>query len=380
MPARTFWLLVSSIVITLLSAGLLPAASAAEVLLPELPELAPEGSPQEHLAVFAPYSSTPGRPPWAPLELAWGQTQARDKLVQILQGPAPLERSRAALALALTGCDQARDTLAESLEDPVAQVRAFSAIALCYLGDARGEQEARIALRQGPPWQRYYALVGLWRLDSADTRRYIRNSQADQDPFLTETIVAALQSTPWHPANVLQPAATERFPLTTRDLWEDLADTMVFASDYWWHRGNYDQVCRLLETALFFSPHRVDLYDNIGWLQWSLGRDERALAVLERGIEVNPDSWMAHFNLGYHYFNTKRFAEALPYLEYAAAQVEDWWVPLHIYAHALERMDRLPDALAVWEETLKRFPEDKPGQMNLQRVRQELEEVPTREQ
>jgi hypothetical protein len=215
----------------------------------ELPTL-PEGNTSEaHLPLFEAWEKAPGRPAWAPLELTWGQTEFTGRLVEILHQGEAGERARAAFALALTGAETSRDALARSLTDPEPEVRQFAGLALCYLGDARGSSEALNALRQAPPWIRYYALVGLWRLDSAAARRGIRESRESQDPFLTTTIPESLHSSPWQPAvaAVSSVPATSPSPTSAAEIWGALADSLELESDYWWHFGDYDQVCRALE-------------------------------------------------------------------------------------------------------------------------------------
>lgn len=179
-----------------------------------------------------------------------------------------------------------------------------------------------------------------------------------------------LQSAPWRPRAPYPSRAEETPPAAPgADLWEQIADRLALGADYWWHRGEYDQCCMLLETSLFFSPRRVEVYDDAAWLQWSLGHTERAVRILQAGIAANPDSWLAHFNLGFHYFNTKRYPLALPHLQYAAAHTETWWVPLHIYAHALEALGRQDEARQVWEEAVRRFPQDVAAQRKLERFK-----------
>ncbi len=332
-----------------------------------------EPASEEQHSFLERYAAAPGRPAWAPLEIVWGQRSLDAALLAGLSSESPEQRARAALALGLTGAEAHRDRLAAALTDPVAEVRRVAALALCYLGDACGEVEARLTLLQGEPWQRELALVGLWRLDSPATRNFLRAVAAEQPTVIGNLTLAALRSPPWRPAYALagEPAAS---PTADREqAWESLADSLVLTSDYWWHLGEYDRVCHLLEAALFFSPQRVELYGDIAWLQWSLGRDDQAIAVLKRGVVANPGDWGAEFNLGFHYFNTRRYQEALPYLQAAAEHTPTWPVPIHIYAHALEALGRIQEALHAWDLALRRFPGDTPAQRNRERLQHVLE-------
>lgn len=357
----------------LASTGVLGQAPAGPSETPGLE--APVTQADEHVALLAPYVCAPGRPSWAPLEAAWGDTQDQASLEAALrEGPAA-DRARAALGLALTGAQGSRALLAQIKESAAGEARLWAGLALCYLGDARGLPEARRALNSGPVWARYYALVGLWRLDSPEVRAFVRASEPAQGPFLANLIPLLLQSAPWIPPAAPAGPPQTSAPTESAQIWERLADKMVLVSDYWWHEGDYDQCTQAMEAAVFFCPDRVDLFDNIAWLQWSLGRDAVAIDALERAIASNPDSWLAQYNLGFHYFNTKRYEQALPYLRAAATSCDTWWVPAHIYAHALEYTKRPQEALRVWEDCVKRFPKDDSGWRNLERLRKSLAEA-----
>ena len=324
---------------------------------------------EEHASVFTPYALASGRPAWAPLELIWGQLQYRSALESILLDGDSTARNRAALALGLIGAQESRERLATTMTQAENDIRPWAGLALCYLGDPRGANEARRLLTTGEPWVRYYAVVGLWRLDAPEARSLLKKSYPTQEPFVQAIISQALHSAPWQPPSRAQTRQTT-FTLTPNQLWTEMASQLDLLCDYWWHQGDYEQCCRIMETAIFFCPQRVDLYDNIAWLQWSLGHDEVAVRTLNRGLSNNPGSWHAHFNLGWHYFNTKRYSEALPHLQAAATDSNEWCEPMHLYAHTLERLSRGQEALRVWEDCVERFPEDVVGKRNLERVRQ----------
>jgi tetratricopeptide (TPR) repeat protein len=298
--------------------------------------------------------------------LTWGHAEYRPALEQVLRTGAPADRARAAFGLALIGSRPSRGALASALAQNHDSAREWAGLALCYLGDPRGAAETRRALNVSPWWVRYYALVGLWRLDSADARAFVSASQSAQGPFLQAVMPHALQSTVWQPPTAGHQSAAP-LTLATPDLWEALADQQVLTADFWWHSGDYDQCCEAMESALFFCPDRVDLYDNVAWLEWSLGRDKIAVETLERGIAANPDSWMAKYNLGFHYFNTKRYEQSLPYLRACVGPSDKWCVPAHICAHALEYTHHTDEALKVWQACCERFPDDAAGKLNRDR-------------
>ena len=318
------------------------------------------------------YAKAPGRPDWAPLEMLWGRREWREALVTRLRDSDPTERARAALALGLTGAVRAEGDLTGALRDADPRVRRCAGLGLCYLGDARGEAEATRALGEAEIWERGVALVGLWRLDSPETRSAVAATRDNQGPFLQLLIPQALHSAPWKPTPPYPSRQSDTpAPAAGDGLWEQVADGISAGVDYWWHRGDYDQCCQVLDETLFFSPHRVDNYDDVAWLQWSMGRDAVAIRELQRGLALNPDSWLAHFNLGFHYWNTKRYALALPYLQYAGAHSDSWFEPQHTYAHDLEALGRHDEAIKAWEDAVRRFPKDTVAKQNLARVKAE---------
>jgi tetratricopeptide (TPR) repeat protein len=198
-------------------------------------------------------------------------------------------------------------------------------------------------------------------------------TQPEQGPFLKALLPQVLHTPAWRPTPPYVSRQGDTPVAAAGDaFWEEIADAVDAGVDYWWHNhGQYDQCCVLLDECLFFSPHRVDNYDDVAWLQWSLGRDAVAIQELKRGLALNPDSWLAHYDLGYHYWHTKRYALALPYLQYAGTHCDSWWVPQHTLAHDLEALGRHADALQAWEEAVRRFPQDTVGKQNLARVKAE---------
>ena len=67
------------------------------------------------------------------------------------------------------------------------------------------------------------------------------------------------------------------------------------------------------------SPHSIGAMTNLGAELNSRGRFDEAIAVLNRGLQENPDSWRAHFNLGYAYVATAGWAESEKHLERSIA-------------------------------------------------------------
>jgi len=151
-----------------------------------------------------------------------------------------------------------------------------------------------------------------------------------------------------------------------------LINYLVGETDWWWHAGDYPQIIRALETAVWLDPSWSEGFANAAYLYWSLGRNTEALATYHKNVQLNPRDWGAHFELGFYYFNAlKRYADAVP--EFARAR-ELGAAPeqARMHAHALEHAGRPRDALAVWREIQAQVPDDLVVQGNVRRLEESL--------
>ena len=62
--------------------------------------------------------------------------------------------------------------------------------------------------------------------------------------------------------------------------------------------GDVEGAARLFEEAIRRSPSFVRPYHYRAQIAWDAGDDAGAVAWLERGLQVDPDSWRTHRNLG----------------------------------------------------------------------------------
>ncbi len=333
--------------------------------------------PHIHSPVLDELANRPGRPLWAPLDVLGGHREVVPHLVEVLSASNATDRARAAFVLGQIGCSEAGEALwTATRHDNHRTVRLHAGIALAHTGDARGLHAAGAALTSGPPWVRFYAIMGLWRMREPQAWATLNRTQSTQSPFLATIIKGALQTPSTLPATTEPATSQPPLPvLTTTDIWEAVADAFVAEADWWWHKGDYNQAIRCLQVTVFLQPDLVDTYGDIAWLQWSLGydtelgHDTEAIGTYHRAIQANPDNPATYFNLGFHYYNTHRCQIALPYLKQAVGLGGS---PLmqRMYAHGLEKSGQIQASLKEWERMLQETPDHAAVRHNYERLRE----------
>jgi tetratricopeptide (TPR) repeat protein len=336
------------------------------------------------LDFFRAYTDPPARPGWAPVELLWHQPQLTNWLSELLCDPSSAHRARAALALGLTGSYISSEELTAALEDPDPVVADYAALALTYMGLAPGVARTRQVLQQGEYWEQYYAVIGLWRTDVAGQRDFLLGCAQEADPRVRELIEAALETEPWIPPFHL--FSTRQVSGNPEDLWAEFAYSMNLVADAWWHYGSYPFACYSSEVSLVFAPYEVERYEDIAWLLWSMGVEAEGQSDLQRAAELfaqaeetlmravvlYPEDWRSHAFLGDYYRRQHRDHDSLEPLARARELAPDDWTRWHAYAHALEAVGRGQEALALWQETMERFPGDPAAPLACERLRREL--------
>lgn len=318
---------------------------------------------EEHPSFLDKLADQPGRPTWAMVPVLQGRFDLVPSITRGLQQKDPVLQRRALFLVACLRSPKLAALARPALKSRVTLVRRQAAVTLCLLGDQRGGEGAVAVLREGPDWLRFYAVQGLWQVRATEA---LRHARASQSAFLQATIDQALQtlSRPLpEPARV----GTYVTPPDLYHLWIALGNEFVTEADYWWHRGDYEQCIRCQETTLFFDPANTEAFENIAWLQWSLGRQEQAIATYKRDIAANPQSWEAAYALGRFYFGQKQLNLAIPYLQ-RAAELGSPAVPSRTLGHALEAAGRTTEAIKAWRRILTLDPTDPIAQRQLQRL------------
>jgi len=338
-------------------------------------------------------------PRWLPLPVLRGHEYALPALAQGLRDADAQMRARCAFLVGQVGSPRGVPFLVPTLYDRDRSVRLFSGLSLCLLGDSRGLPAARAALIGTRWWVRYYAVISLWRLGGVffpaeglpsvppgrdaerkrsagavgggrlggeRARAALASALDDPDELVRAAARAALDAAP--PQRSYQAFEADE-PLTAHEFIFLATNYLVGEGDWWFHAGDYVQVQRCQEAAMFVDPTFVDLFGVAGWLYWSMDRNAEAVGAHRRGIEANPASWEVFFSLGFHYFNTGRFDDALPYLSRACELgAPPAWQ--HTYAHALEHAGRLEDSLREWQRLRALEPDSHLTPHHIERLRQ----------
>jgi len=320
-------------------------------------------------------ANKPYRASWAPLPMLRGHAARTSLLHKLLQSPDAKARVRSAFLLGQIGSGDSAALLATRLQDPERSVRVQSGIALACMGDARGITVCSAVLGDAPSWIRYYAVYGLWCVNTPAARRALQRHTRDRDALVSRTIREALK-TPYiappvpPPRSDIKPSAD----MPPDEAWDEACDLFITESDWWWHRGDYDQCIRCLEAAVFLDPRYIDGYTSIAWLEWSLGRDPAAIRTLNCAISACPSDPEAYYGLGFHYYRTKRYARAEKPLNRAVELGGDHRTR-RTYAHCLERLGKLDKALEQWSAVLALCPEDAAAEQNSARVKNLIQQA-----
>jgi tetratricopeptide (TPR) repeat protein len=147
----------------------------------------------------------------------------------------------------------------------------------------------------------------------------------------------------------------------------DVTDLVWTHGDYYWHEGRYEDqvaICRLVRSL---DPGYAEAYSSGAWLLENLGRDDEALALYREGARAVPNDWHPHHDLGYFYYQHKRYPEAIESLKKAVALGPPAYV-WHMLAHSYDRSGDREQAIATWRRCLKLYPDDGAAQANLRRL------------
>jgi tetratricopeptide (TPR) repeat protein len=148
----------------------------------------------------------------------------------------------------------------------------------------------------------------------------------------------------------------------------DVVDKLWAGTDEYWHHGDYYRIVSILRVCVEADPVFTDAYGNGAWLLWSLGDTQGADRFLKYGIARRPELWDLEYEFGWHLYNTKRYAAALPYLKRATANPKANALAWKQLAHTYDRLGRFKESVAAWRTVVKKFPNDVAAPKNLKRV------------
>ena len=164
----------------------------------------------------------------------------------------------------------------------------------------------------------------------------------------------------------LKQAVTQVDGITSR-----VVDNVWVETDHYWHEGDYNRIIGLIRPIVEVDPTFVDAYSSAAWLMWSQGDTAAADTFLQYGITKAPTAQKGEINyeFGWHLFNTKRYAQALPYLKKATDANVSFVTAYTTLGHCYRQLKRYDDSIKTWQTVIKKFPNFASGPSNLARVK-----------
>lgn len=99
--------------------------------------------------------------------------------------------------------------------------------------------------------------------------------------------------------------------LKALELQPEQPDVLNYLAYSWVEQGiNQDRALRMLERAVQLRPNSGHIIDSLGWALFKLGRFEDAVPLLERAVELMPEDPVLLDHLGDAYWRVGRIAEA----------------------------------------------------------------------
>lgn len=302
---------------------------------------------------------------WTPLPLPSDCIKLIPMLNKDLASTTPISRARSAFLLGQIHSHSSIKLLRAHLRDPDRSVRVQSGIALACMKDSRGFAQCSAALNDEQIWIRYYAVYGLWCMNTAKSKACLRQT-SDGGSDLLKAALQEARNSPYFASSKSKQSSTPTTSFKPSTIWIDTASFYNQEADWWFDEGNYEQAIRCEEVSLLFDSD-TETFSNIAYLQWSLGHDTEAIATLNRAIKADPEDPDAYYYLGQHYFKTKRYSEAEQPLK-MAVDLDGDSLNRRTYAHCLERLGKNEEALKQWEILVNSGTDNGSAKTNMERV------------
>ncbi|MGC4045702.1 MAG: hypothetical protein QM758_18070 [Armatimonas sp.] len=172
---------------------------------------------------------------------------------------------------------------------------------------------------------------------------------------------------------VAQKTAPAALKTQVDGITEATLDRLWIATDMYWHDGDYYRIVDLCRIVMEGDPNDDEACGAAAYLLWSLGDTSAADWVLDYGSKRASSNKGRFFHeFGWHLYNTKRYKEALPYLQKAAASGGVNVTTFTSLAHTYERLGDYKNALKTWEIVKERYPNHLAWQPNMARVKAKL--------
>lgn len=175
----------------------------------------------------------------------------------------------------------------------------------------------------------------------------------------------------------LPAAAQKTAPAATKTQVDGITnatlDRLWITTDKYWHDGDYNRIVDLCRIVIEGDPTDDEACSAAAYLLWSMGDTKAADWILDYGSKRAPANRGRFFHeFGWHLYNTKRYKEALPYLQKAVSAGGVMVTTYTSLAHTYEKLGDLQSSLKTWEIVKERYPNHLAWKPNIARVKTKL--------
>lgn len=195
-------------------------------------------------------------------------------------------------------------------------------------------------------------------------------------PLLSSAFVAVLMTLVFCPTSFAQATKATASPAykaavaQADGITNKVIDEMWETTDKYWHEGDYNRVVSLIRVCVEADPSFTEAYSTGTWLLWSMGDTKTADAFITYGLSRAPKAVKSDmsYEVGWQFFNTKRYAAAIPHLKRAVDLGAKQRQAYSTLAHAYTRMKRYDESIAVWKLVVRKYPDFGAAKTNLAKV------------
>jgi serine/threonine protein kinase/Tfp pilus assembly protein PilF len=128
---------------------------------------------------------------------------------------------------------------------------------------------------------------------------------------------------------------------------------LALAMESHWYEWDWAAADREFKRALELSPKNGDAYGLYAWYLAAMGRKDEAVATAAQGQRADPLSLSGNFAPGSISVFTRQWGKATEQLRGAIDLDATYWLDYIFLGRAYEQQNRLPDALAAFENARK---------------------------
>lgn len=152
-------------------------------------------------------------------------------------------------------------------------------------------------------------------------------------------------------------------------LTEAQIDLLYLTVENYWHSGEYFKIFPIFYLITKISPDDINAYVLGGWFlingiapKYQAKRKEEiknyAVEFMKDGIKKNPYDYRLYWEIGWFYYNEKRYDLALDYLEKAEKYEHPFYIE-NLKANIFMKINEKEKAIKEWEKIKEKYPERK---------------------